>query len=103
MSEENYRRITYDLTLALAKFSRIPQSGMTLVYISDGALTATERGRSMGARVERSTENALLRLPFKRRTCFVSARFFASRNQIKDAALQFFLCNWRAFDCFLAS
>ena len=65
MSEENYRRITYDLTLAVAKLLASLNPGMTLVYISGRGADSTERGRSMWARVKGQTENALLRLPFK--------------------------------------
>jgi len=65
MSEDKYRRITYDLTLAVAKsLSRLnPQ--MTFTYISGRGADSTERGRSMWARVKGQTENALLRVPFK--------------------------------------
>ena len=38
---------------------------MTFVYVSGAGTDATERGRSMWARVKGETENALLRLPFK--------------------------------------
>jgi uncharacterized protein YbjT (DUF2867 family) len=65
MSEEQYKRMTYDLTLAAAEtLSRLnPQ--MTLVYVSGAGTDSTERGRSMWARVKGRTENALRILPFK--------------------------------------
>lgn len=65
MSEAQYHRITYDLTLAAAQtLSRLnPQ--MTFIYVSGMGTDSSERGRSMWARVKGKTENALLRLPFK--------------------------------------
>lgn len=65
MSEADYRHITYDATLAAATtLSRLnPQ--MTFVYVSGAGTDSTEQGRRMWARVKGSTENALLRLPFK--------------------------------------
>jgi uncharacterized protein YbjT (DUF2867 family) len=63
MSEESYRRITYDLTLAVAKALVGPT--MTFLYVSGAGTDSTARGRSMWARVKGETENALLAMPFK--------------------------------------
>jgi len=65
MTEEAYRRVTFDLTLAAGRtLSRLnPQ--MTFVYVSGAGTDSSERGRVMWARVKGETENALLRLPFK--------------------------------------
>jgi uncharacterized protein YbjT (DUF2867 family) len=65
MSEERYTKITYDLTLAVARTLSRLNPEMTFVYISGAGTDSTERGRSMWARVKGRTENALLRLPFK--------------------------------------
>jgi len=61
MNETDYRRITYDFTMAAARVLAERSPGMTFVYVS-GAGTD---GRSMWARVKRETENALLDLPFR--------------------------------------
>ena len=61
MSEEAYRRVTYDLTIAAAETLVRLNPGMTFVYVS-GAGTG---GSAMWARVKGATENALLRMPFK--------------------------------------
>jgi uncharacterized protein YbjT (DUF2867 family) len=61
MSEESYRRITYDLTLSVANTLVKQNPGMTFIYVS-GAGTG---GKSMWARVKGDTENALLRIGFK--------------------------------------
>lgn len=65
MTEDNYTRVTYDLTLAAAgTLSRLnPQ--MVFIYVSGAGTDSTEQGRSMWARVKGKTENALKRLPFK--------------------------------------
>jgi uncharacterized protein YbjT (DUF2867 family) len=65
MSEADYRRVTYDLTLAVAKTLARLNPAMTFVYVSGASTDSTERGRIMWARVKGETENALLRLPFK--------------------------------------
>ena len=65
MSEENYRRITYDITLAAAQILVKLNPNMTFVYVSGAGTDSSERGRVMWARVKGQTENALLRLPFK--------------------------------------
>jgi uncharacterized protein YbjT (DUF2867 family) len=63
LSEEAYRRITYDMTLAAAEPLARLNPELTFVYIS-GAGTNAE-GRSMWSRVKGATENALLAMPFK--------------------------------------
>jgi uncharacterized protein YbjT (DUF2867 family) len=60
-SEDDYRRVTYDLTLAAATTLARLNPQMTFLYVSG----STEKGRAMWARVKGATENALLRLPFK--------------------------------------
>lgn len=65
MKEDEYRRVTYDITLSVAKtLSRLnPQ--MTFIYVSGSGTDSSEERRSMWARVKGKTENALLQLPFK--------------------------------------
>jgi uncharacterized protein YbjT (DUF2867 family) len=65
MSEQDYRRVTYDLTLAAAQTLARRNPGMTFIYVSGAGTDSTGRGRSMWARVKGETENALLKLPFK--------------------------------------
>jgi uncharacterized protein YbjT (DUF2867 family) len=65
MSEENYRRVTYDIALAAAQTLVKLNPNMTLVFISGAGTDSSGRGRIMWARVKGQTENALLRLPFK--------------------------------------
>ena len=65
MPEPEYVRLTYDLTLAVARTVARRSPGATFVYVSGAGTDSTERGRSMWARVKGRTENELLRLPFK--------------------------------------
>lgn len=65
MTEPAYRRVTYDLTLAVAATLVKLNPAMTFIYVSGASTDSTERGRMMWARVKGQTENALLRMPFK--------------------------------------
>ena len=64
-SEEEYSRLTYDLTLGIARTLAELNPQMTFIYVSGMGTDSTERGRVMWARVKGRTENALLKLPFK--------------------------------------
>jgi uncharacterized protein YbjT (DUF2867 family) len=61
MQEPEYFKITYSLTLGIAKVLSQQNPDMTFCYVS-GAGTD---GRSMWARVKRKTEDDLTQLPFK--------------------------------------
>lgn len=65
LSEERYRHLTYDITLAAARPLARLNPGMTFVYVTGAGADSTEQGRVMWARVKGKTENDLLRLPFK--------------------------------------
>jgi hypothetical protein len=67
MSEADYSKVTYDLTLNFAKTVANPE--MTFTYVS-GAHTDAN-GKQMWQKVKGRTENDLMKLPFK--------RFFAFR------------------------
>ena len=65
LTEAEYRRLTYDITLAAAHMLVRLNPQMTFLYVSGAGTDSTETGRSMWARVKGQTENALLALPFK--------------------------------------
>ncbi len=65
LSEAEYSRITYDVTLAAAHALVAVNSALTFVYVSGTGTDSSEQGRVMWARVKGRTENALQRLPFK--------------------------------------
>jgi uncharacterized protein YbjT (DUF2867 family) len=63
MSEESYRRTTYDLTLGIARLLAEVNPGIRFIYVSGAGTNAD--GRQMWARVKGETENELLTLPFE--------------------------------------
>jgi uncharacterized protein YbjT (DUF2867 family) len=65
MSEERYRHLTYDITLAAATTLSKLNPGMVFVYVTGQGTDSTEQGRLMWARIKGKTENDLLKLPFK--------------------------------------
>lgn len=65
MSEADYTRTTYDLTMAAATALARLNPGMTFIYVSGQSTDSSETGRVMWARVKGRTENALLRLPIR--------------------------------------
>ncbi len=64
-NEVEYRRLTYDLTMAAATTLSRLNPEMTFCYVTGAGTDSTERGRSMWARVKGKTENDLMKLPFK--------------------------------------
>lgn len=64
MTEEKYRRLTYDLTIAAAETLARLNPDMTFCYVSGVGTDSTEQGRMMWARVKGATENRLLEMPF---------------------------------------
>jgi hypothetical protein len=65
MIEEDYRRITHDMTMNIAKLLVKNNPQMTFCYVSGAGTDSTENGRSMWARIKGKTENDLMKLPFK--------------------------------------
>ena len=63
MSEADYSRQTFDLTLAAARALATAHPGAAFCYVSGEKTDSTERGQAMWARVKGKTENALLALP----------------------------------------
>jgi uncharacterized protein YbjT (DUF2867 family) len=65
MSEQDYRRITYELTMSVAKTMAKLNPEMTFIYVSGAGTDSAERSRMMWARVKGTTENDLLKMPFR--------------------------------------
>ena len=70
MKEAEYKHLTYDLTLALAKELVQLNPDMTFNYVSGVGTDSTEKGKTMWARVKGKTENDLLSLGFKQAYMF---------------------------------
>ena len=66
MKEPEYAHLTYDLTLHFAQTVVAVNPGMVFTYVSGALTDSTEQGKTMWARVKGKTENALLKLPFKK-------------------------------------
>ena len=64
MSEPDYRRTTYDLTLAAADVLIRLNPAMAFLYVSGSGTDSTGKSRQMWARVKGETENALLHKGF---------------------------------------
>jgi uncharacterized protein YbjT (DUF2867 family) len=65
LTEADYRRVTYDFTLAAATAMVRVNPEMTFVYVSGAGTDSSESGRTMWARVKGKTENDLLALPLR--------------------------------------
>ena len=65
MSEKDYTRVTYDLTMEAAKTLSRLNLDMTFCYVSGAGTDSTEKGHIMWARVKGRVENHLRELPFK--------------------------------------
>lgn len=65
MSEADYTRVTYGITMAAAETLCRLNPEMTFVFVSGAGADSSEQGRLMWARVKGKTENAIIRLPFK--------------------------------------
>jgi uncharacterized protein YbjT (DUF2867 family) len=65
MTEQDYRRVTYDIAMAAAQTLVERNPAMTFIFVSGLGADSTGQGRTMWARVKGQTENALRRLPFK--------------------------------------
>ena len=70
LKEPVYTRLTYDLTLNVAKTLAKQNHDMTFCYVSGSGTDSTEKGSSMWARVKGKTENHLIKLPFKKAYMF---------------------------------
>jgi uncharacterized protein YbjT (DUF2867 family) len=66
MKEDAYKRVTYDLTLSVARTLLRLNPGLVFLYVSGASTDSSEQGKTMWARVKGRTENELLRTPFRR-------------------------------------
>src|SRR5258708_5210083 len=62
MGKEEYRHITYDLTMNVAQLLAKLNPGMGFCYVTGAGTDSSEHGRMAWARVKGATENALIRL-----------------------------------------
>ena len=65
MSEADYTRVTYGITIAAAETLCQLNPAMTFVFVSGAGADSSEQCLLMWARVKGKTENAIIRWPFK--------------------------------------
>ena len=83
LSEQEYKKITYDLTLSFAQTVLVTSPNITFCYISGAGTDSTEKGNTMWARVKGKTENDLLSLGFKKAYMFRPG-YIQPMNDIKS-------------------
>jgi len=64
MKEEEYKRVTYEITVAAADVLCRLNPAMTFIYVSGAGTDSSEHGKIMWARIKGKTENAILKMPF---------------------------------------
>ena len=92
MSVEQYRRVTYDLTLNAGRLLAKINPEMTFCYVSGKSTDSSEKGGVAWARVKGATENALMRL-FRRAYMFRPALMKATAGQ-KNLKIYYKLFAW---------
>ncbi len=70
VSEDEYKRLTYDLTMNFAETLAKENTEMTFCYVSGSGTDSGEKSRLAWARVKGKTENDLMKLSFKRAFAF---------------------------------
>jgi hypothetical protein len=93
MKEAEYRRITYDVTLNVARTLSEVNPNMVFNYVSGAQTDSSEKGKIMWARVKGKTENDLLKLPFKKVYNFRPGFMKASAGQ-KNIKGYYSLIGW---------
>jgi uncharacterized protein YbjT (DUF2867 family) len=66
LTESEYRYVTFDTTVSFARKMASLNPDMIFIYVSGSLTDSSENGRIMWARVKGKTENALMKLPFKK-------------------------------------
>jgi len=69
MSQDEYKHLTYDLTLNFAELLARQSPELTFCYVTGAGTDSSEKGRIAWARVKGATENAVMRL-FKKAYMF---------------------------------
>ena len=65
LTEEAYRKVTYDITVAFVQALARRSPGLTFVFVSGRGTDSTEKGKVMWARVKGAAENVVLKAGFK--------------------------------------
>ncbi|WP_319230901.1 NAD-dependent epimerase/dehydratase family protein [Draconibacterium orientale] len=102
MKEDDFKRVTYDYTLSLARELLPLNPKMTITYVSGEGTDSSEKGRVMWARVKGKTENDLIKLGFKQAFMFrpgliIPLRGIKSRTKAYQFVYDYFMWLVRLF------
>ena len=95
MSEADYRRITYDFTIAAAQSLLRASPGLRMCFISGSGTSADSR--MLWARVKAEAEQALLRMPFSSAHMFRPAAIFPRkgvRSGVRSYRIMYAALGW---------
>lgn len=95
MSEEQYSKITYEMTRSLATMLHRMNPAMKFIYVSGAGTDSSEKGKIMWARVKGKTENLILNVGFQDAYAFrpgiiLPERGVTSRTKLYQAFYVFF-------------
>ncbi len=93
LTEAEYHRITYDLTIHVADTLLRLNPRMTFCYVSGASTDSTARGRSMWARIKGKTENKLLQMPFRKAYMFRPG-FMQPTKGLKNVLKMYTVLSW---------
>ena len=93
MKEPEYTRVSYTLTMNVARTLSRLNPGMTFCYVSGAGTDGTEKGKIMWARVKGKTENDLAKLPFRAAYAFRPA-FMLPTKGLKNTLSFYKYVNW---------
>jgi uncharacterized protein YbjT (DUF2867 family) len=87
MKEPEYRKITFDTAIGFATVLARLNPQMVMCHVTGASVDPTGEGKVMWARVKGQTENAMVKLPFKRVHNFRPALMipFAGQKNVKTA------------------
>ena len=91
LSQDEYRRGTYELTLNFARTLLKYNKDMVFNYVSGAGTDTSEKRKAMWARVKGKTENALINLGFRNAYMFRPAIMEATNGQKNTLKLYKFL------------
>lgn len=96
MSEEDYTRMTWAFSMALAEVFLAANPGSKFTYVSGQGTDSTEKGRIMWARVKGKTENDLLGMGFSHAYMFRPGAIIPLRGISPSSKLyRFFIMNFK--------
>ena len=93
MKEPEYTRVSYTLTMNVARTLSRLNPGMTFCYVSGAGTDGTEKGKIMWARVKGKTENDLAKLPFRAAYAFRPA-FMLPTKGLKNTLSFYKYVDW---------